>query len=92
MPVSFGNIYTDWNISCLVIRSYFHWWAIVPFMMFYFGRIFMKEDKKLGAQQICSTCGMYNTSGLKLPDECYWCNSSGEITLPDDFKVIEDEY
>lgn len=31
-------------------------------------------NNKYGASQYCPVCNGYNISGLKLPEECVWCN------------------
>lgn len=42
---------------------------------------------RLGQQQNCPACGMYNRSGLVLPGQCVWCHGIGNIELG--AKIIE---
>jgi len=41
----------------------------------------IKMETKLGQQQICPKCKMYNRSGLILPDTCEWCRGTGKVDL-----------
>jgi len=40
---------------------------------------------QFGREQTCPKCGMYNRSGLKLPEDCVWCR-----TKPVSFQTINE--
>jgi hypothetical protein len=39
----------------------------------------MHEPIKYGATQTCPKCLMDNRSGLILPEQCQWCNGTGQV-------------
>ena len=47
-------------------------------------------DIKLGAEQTCPRCKGYNSSGLKLPEECTWCKKDiVKIHINENFTYVK---
>ena len=76
MPLSFGNIYTNWNTAV-----FNYWWVVLPFI----GLLSTNcSDWESGVSPLLSKLEDLSLKSDKEMDIWFW--------YEDDFRIIEDEY
>ncbi len=47
------------------------------------------NNVKYGSPQTCPKCKMFNPSGLRLPEQCWWCHGTGGIKIGDRYEGVK---